>query len=142
MGKPVCTDLDFRGGAQLVNGRAHNKTVAPAAPRPGQLWFDTTLNRLRWWNATEWVDLLQLIVAGPVRRHQFFPPGATLSLTITEQPSTLPASNNQITVHANGVRLFPDQPGYDLDWERDAINSPDLITLRQRDGEWVMIEWS
>ena len=28
---------------------------APSSPTVGELWYDTTLNKLKWWNGTAWV---------------------------------------------------------------------------------------
>ena len=140
MSKLIGADLEFRGGAQLINGRAHNALAHPPNPRPGQFYFNTTLNRQLYFDATQWVDAIDLITSGRPRRYQFFPPASDLSLTITEEPATLPADNNSITIHANGVRLFPDQGQTALDWQRFP-DDPATITLRQRDGEWIMVEW-
>jgi len=76
-----------------------------------------------------------------VKHRQFFEKGDAMSLTITVDVATLPADNNDITIHVGGVRIFPDQGSTQLGWSRNHAISPTGIFIRQRDNETVMIEW-
>lgn len=138
--KPFGVDIDLLGN-QLQNARWHNlpSDPAPASSKAGQEYFNTTTNTIRWYNGTVWNDRAN--PAAQIKHRQFFPAGDGLSLTITVDVATLPTDNNLISVYANGFRLFPDQGATLLDWSRNAGVTPTTITLRQRDGESIMVEW-
>ena len=42
---------------EIQNVRLQNLAVAPANPVPGQLYFDTSLSKIRVWDATSWISL-------------------------------------------------------------------------------------
>jgi hypothetical protein len=63
MAKRYLVNLDL-GGNQLLSARAHNNTSAPTAYGKGQLWFDSTNNRLNVYNGSSFDPLI--IASGSV----------------------------------------------------------------------------
>ncbi len=55
-------------GQQLLNLVVHNAAsdAAPAAPNPGQLWFDTTTSQLKFYTGAEWLSVGTGTVAGDI----------------------------------------------------------------------------
>lgn len=51
----VSSPLDLQKN-ELRQPQIHNLASAPGTPVKGQMYFDTTANRLYWWNGTTWVD--------------------------------------------------------------------------------------
>lgn len=49
-------DIDLNRN-QLVQVRIENLATAPASPVAGQIYFDTTLNKLRVWSGTAWLTM-------------------------------------------------------------------------------------
>ena len=52
---------------EIIEPRIHNSLNAPANPVPGQIYFDTTVNSMFFYNGTAWVDIkgdIQEVVAG------------------------------------------------------------------------------
>lgn len=41
---------------ELQNPRVHPLAAAPGSPVTGQLYYDTGVNKLFWWNGTAWID--------------------------------------------------------------------------------------
>lgn len=58
MSQKFLTNIDL-GGNELISPRIHNLTTAqqPATGVSGQIYYNTTDNKIRLWNATAWVDL-------------------------------------------------------------------------------------
>lgn len=58
MAQKFLTNIDL-GGNELISPRIHNLTTAqqPATGVSGQIYYNTTDNKIRLWNATAWVDL-------------------------------------------------------------------------------------
>ena len=54
--KIFLVDLDLNRN-QLVQVRIENLATAPASPVAGQIYFDTTLNKLRVWSGTAWLTM-------------------------------------------------------------------------------------
>lgn len=52
---------------EIIEPRIHNSLNAPGTPVPGQIYFDTTVNSMFFYNGTDWVDIkgdIQEVVAG------------------------------------------------------------------------------
>ncbi|MEA5110362.1 hypothetical protein SDC9_36959 [bioreactor metagenome] len=54
--KIYLVDIDLNRN-QLVQVRIENLATAPASPLAGQMYFDTTLNKLRVWSGTAWLTM-------------------------------------------------------------------------------------
>lgn len=54
--KIFLVDIDLNRN-QLVQVRIENLATAPASPVSGQVYFDTTLNKLRVWSGTAWLTM-------------------------------------------------------------------------------------
>jgi hypothetical protein len=54
--KIFLVDIDLNRN-QLVQVRIENLATAPASPVAGQIYFDTTLNKLRVWSGTAWLTM-------------------------------------------------------------------------------------
>lgn len=54
--KIFLVDLDLNRN-QLIQVRIENLATAPASPVAGQMYFDTTLNKLRVWSGTAWLTM-------------------------------------------------------------------------------------
>jgi|GEM_PF-1091873 len=54
--KIFLVDIDLNRN-QLVQVRIENLATAPASPVYGQMYFDTTLNKLRVWSGTAWLTM-------------------------------------------------------------------------------------
>lgn len=55
------------GKLELQNARIHNLATAPASPVAGQIYYDTAVNTMYFWNGSAWVDIkgdIQEVVAG------------------------------------------------------------------------------
>ncbi|MGY6517472.1 MAG: hypothetical protein ACXIUZ_02040 [Lysobacteraceae bacterium] len=57
MSKKFLIHLDLSGN-EVQNAVAQNLGTAPGSPKPGQFYFDTLTNRLRWHSGTQWVDAM------------------------------------------------------------------------------------
>ena len=52
---------------EIIEPRIHNSLNAPGTPVPGQIYFDTTVNSMFFYNGTDWVDIkgdIQQVLAG------------------------------------------------------------------------------
>lgn len=52
---------------EIIEPRIHNSLTAPATPVAGQIYFDTTVNSMFFYNGTAWIDIkgdIQEVVAG------------------------------------------------------------------------------
>mgnify|MGYP006378985933 FL=1 len=56
MSKKVLTRVDF-GGIAPINQVLERLAAAPAAPRDGRVYFDTTSGQMRIWTGAVWLDL-------------------------------------------------------------------------------------
>lgn len=54
--KIFLVDIDLNRN-QLVQVRIENLATAPSSPLAGQIYFDTTLNKLRVWSGTAWLTM-------------------------------------------------------------------------------------
>src|SRR5215813_2410419 len=50
---------------------------APSSPTPGQMYYDTTDNRLKWWDSTKWVPAMD--VGGAAVSYDALPIGSVLT---------------------------------------------------------------
>jgi hypothetical protein len=55
------TDLDLNGN-QLLNVTIQNLATAPASPKNGQIYYNTTSNTTMQWNGTGWINLADIYV--------------------------------------------------------------------------------
>lgn len=52
---------------EIIEPRIHNSLTAPGTPVTGQIYFDTTVNSMFFYNGTEWIDIkgdIQEVLAG------------------------------------------------------------------------------
>lgn len=55
--------VDSSAEQEIVIQRTGTTGARPAAPTLGQFYFDTTVNKPTWWNATNWTDAAGLIIS-------------------------------------------------------------------------------
>ncbi len=55
MARSILTNTNYNQN-ELQNARIQNLAAAPGSPVDGQIYFDTVLDTLRYWNGTAWVD--------------------------------------------------------------------------------------
>jgi hypothetical protein len=68
--RKILTHLDFGKSSELQNALVHKLASAPGSPVAGQLYYDTTANRLYFYNGTAWVptDSSQIIAGNALTR--------------------------------------------------------------------------
>ncbi|MEN6295023.1 MAG: hypothetical protein ABFD61_02700 [Chloroherpetonaceae bacterium] len=99
---------------ELQNARIQNLSTPPATPVAGQIYYNTTANRLYFWNGTEWVSIEKL---KDFLNNQLFD---TNSITLSYDATTIWADfrNNStgladqkgtLTVDVNGVSVDLDR---------------------------------
>jgi hypothetical protein len=54
--KKIGVHYDFQKIAELQNATIQNLASAPSSPVEGQLYYDTVVKKLYWWNGTSWID--------------------------------------------------------------------------------------
>lgn len=63
--KKILTHLDFLKSAEIQNALVHKLGEAPASPVSGQIYYDTALNKLRFYNGSEWITAdASAVIAG------------------------------------------------------------------------------
>lgn len=53
-------DIDLMGN-ELKNALIHRLSNAPANPVAGQIYYDTTIKKIRYWDGTEWINGSKLV---------------------------------------------------------------------------------
>jgi len=53
-------DIDLMGN-ELKNVLIHRLSTAPANPVAGQIYYDTTIKKIRYWDGTEWINGSKLV---------------------------------------------------------------------------------
>lgn len=53
-------DVDLMGN-ELKNALIHRLSTAPANPVAGQIYYDTTIKKIRYWDGTEWINGSKLV---------------------------------------------------------------------------------
>ena len=58
--KQFRVDIDLMGN-ELKNVLIHRLSTAPANPVAGQIYYDTTIKKIRYWDGTEWINGSKLV---------------------------------------------------------------------------------
>lgn len=115
MAKKVLVSLDF-GGNEVQNALVHVLATAPTALGAGQVYYDSTENRVRWYDGTQWNSLYTINDAGT----------ATTDLWSADQIQTA------IDAAVSGGVTY--KGGLDA-----SVPSPDLNTITSEQGDMYTV---
>lgn len=122
----VLTNLDLVKN-ELQNAVIQNLATAPANPKKGQVYFDTTSNLFKYWNGTSWEvgdNIIEKIKLGGVE------------LTITDRAVDIPVDNALSSTSTNPVQnKVVDKAIKDLDVAEIGESGKYVQKVSETDGK-------
>lgn len=105
MAKKFLTSLDLTKN-QILNVSIHNLASAPSSPVDGQIYFNTTDDRMYFWDGTQWVDMsgdLQDVLGGEGLSASTSANGDVVTLDINVDNATIEISGDSLRVKDLGI---------------------------------------
>lgn len=116
---------------ELLNAKVHSAASAPSSPVAGQLWYDTTVNKLKFYNGSNWIETAGTS-SSPIVAQTSAPSSTDVLWLDTDEPATPSGIVNQATA--------PSSPTAGMIWYDSTnnllkyYNGTDWITPVSLDG--------